>query len=79
MPSFRFAGVPIWIRTRSRAAILKLSDGITVRVARLLERLAVDAIRRGTECITLDSLGDLPAHAPLLSMEHRRRSEAVPG
>jgi Bacterial TniB protein/TniQ len=43
-----------------RAAILKPSDGITVRVARLLERLAVDAIRRGTECITLDSLGDLP-------------------
>jgi hypothetical protein len=60
-----------------RAAILKLSDGITVRVARLLERLAVEAIRSGTECITLESFETLPMRAPLLSMEDRRRAEAA--
>jgi Bacterial TniB protein len=38
-----------------RAAVLKLSEGITVRVVRLLERLAVEAIRNGAERITLES------------------------
>jgi hypothetical protein len=42
---------------------------------RLLERLAVDAIRRGTERITLESFEMLPTRAPLLSMEHRRRPD----
>jgi hypothetical protein len=60
-----------------RIAILKASDGITVRVVRLLERLAVDAIRSGTECITLESFRTLPTRAPLLSMEHRHRAEAA--
>jgi hypothetical protein len=59
-----------------RAVILKLSDGVTVRIVRLLERLAVEAIRGGTESITLRSFDALPARAPLLSMEQRRRSEA---
>ena len=59
-----------------RAAVLKLTKGITVRVARLLERLAVEAIRSGTERISLDSFGGLPTRAPLLSMEQRRRAEA---
>jgi hypothetical protein len=49
--------------------------GITVRIVRLLERLAVDAIRRGTERITLESFEMLPTRAPLLSMEHRRRPD----
>jgi hypothetical protein len=61
-----------------RGAILKLSDGITVRIVRLLERLAVEAIRSGTECITLDTLTTLPTRAPLLSMESIRRPGAVP-
>jgi hypothetical protein len=55
-----------------RTRILKLTDGVTVRVARLLERLAIEAIRRETECITLESFEALPTHAPLLSMEGRR-------
>jgi hypothetical protein len=38
----------------------------------LLERLAIEAIRRETECITLESFEALPTHAPLLSMEGRR-------
>lgn len=55
-----------------RTAILRLSDGITVRIVCLLERLAVDAIHRGTECIECSSLEALPRRAPLLSMERRR-------
>ena len=61
-----------------RSAILKASEGITVRIVRLLEHLAVEAIRSGTERITLESFGSLPERAPLLSMEHRRRAEAAP-
>jgi hypothetical protein len=61
---------------RVRATILTLSEGITVRIVRLLEQLAIDAIRRGAECITLESFDFLRARAPLLSMENRRRSEA---
>jgi len=55
-----------------RSSILKLSDGVTVRIVRLLERLAVDAIRRGSECIEASSLDALPERVPLLSMERRR-------
>jgi hypothetical protein len=62
---------------RVRTAILNLSEGITVRVVRLLERLAVEAIRDGTECITLQSFETLPARAPLLSMEGRRQAGAL--
>jgi hypothetical protein len=43
-----------------------------VRIVRPLERLAVDAIHRGTECIEASSFDALPQRAPLLSMEHRR-------
>jgi len=55
-----------------RATILKLSDGVTVRIVRLLEHLAVDAIHRGSECIEASSFDTLPQRAPLLSMERRR-------
>lgn len=55
-----------------RLAILKLSDGVTVRIVRLLEWLAIDAIQRGTECIEVTSFDALPKRAPLLSMERRR-------
>ncbi len=61
---------------RVRATILTLSEGITVRIVRLLEHLAIDAIRRGAERITLESFDFLPTRAPLLSMENRRRIEA---
>ncbi|MFH5927003.1 TniB family NTP-binding protein [Roseomonas xinghualingensis] len=62
---------------RVRTAILKLTEGITVRIVRLLERLAVEAIRGGAERITLEGFEALPARAPLLSMEQRRRIDAV--
>jgi len=55
-----------------RASIIRLSDGVTVRIVRLLERLAVDAIHRGTECIDNGSFDVLPERAPLLSMERRQ-------
>lgn len=55
-----------------RTAILKLSDGITVRIVRLLERLAIDAILRGRECIELSGFDTMPQRAPLLSMERLR-------
>ncbi|WP_376093935.1 TniB family NTP-binding protein (plasmid) [Roseomonas sp. CCTCC AB2023176] len=60
---------------RTRSAILKLSEGITVRIVRLLERLAVEAIRSGTEAIRQETFSALPITAPLLSMEQRRRAE----
>jgi len=55
-----------------RTAILKLSDGITVRIVRLLERLAIDAILRGRECIEFSGFDTMPQRAPLLSMERLR-------
>ena len=61
-----------------RAALLQSSEGITVPVVRLLERLAVEAIRSGAERITLENFAALPARAPLLSMEHWRRPQAAP-
>jgi hypothetical protein len=52
--------------------ILNLSEGITVRAVRLLERLGVEAER-----ITVQSFDTLPKRVPLLSMEGRRRAGAV--
>jgi hypothetical protein len=51
--------------------MLKLSEGITVRIVRLLEHLAMGAIRSGAERMTQESFEALPARALLLSMEHR--------
>jgi hypothetical protein len=73
----RFSGL-----LASYAAVLPLRraselDDEKVRVVRLLERLAVEAVRIVAERITFESFDVLPARAPLLSMEHRRRSEAA--
>jgi hypothetical protein len=57
---------------RPRTMILNLSEGITVRAVRLLERLGVEAER-----ITVQSFDTLPKRVPLLSMEGRRRAGAV--
>lgn len=51
-----------------RQAILDLSEGITVRIVRLIEALAVEAIQSGKEKIDSESLGTVSLHAPLLSM-----------
>src|SRR4029450_9844120 len=52
-----------------RHAILEHTEGITVRIIRLLESLALEAIQSGRECINKESLTALPSFVPLLSME----------
>jgi len=52
-----------------RQEILRRTEGITVRIVRLLEHLAIHAIHSGVEAMTLESLTVLDAQAPLLSME----------
>ena len=53
-----------------RTRILKLTDGVTVRVARLLERLAIEAIRREIECITLECF-ESTSHPCLIIVDGR--------
>lgn len=52
-----------------RQEILRRTEGITVRIVRLLEQVAVEAVRSGSEEITLDRFSLLDSQAPLLSME----------
>jgi type II secretory pathway predicted ATPase ExeA len=55
----------------SRRVLLDRTQGVTVRIVRLLETLAVDAIRSGKEKIDGDSLNDLRISPQLLSMWER--------
>ena len=48
--------------------LLDRTHGVTVRIVRLLEALAVDAVRTGKEQIDLDSLSSLRVSPQLLSM-----------
>jgi hypothetical protein len=52
-----------------RKALLDHSDGVTVRIVRLIEALAIDAIRSGRERIDLESFSVVPSLPLLLSME----------
>jgi replication-associated recombination protein RarA len=52
-----------------RGELLRRSEGITVRVVKLIEALAVEAILSGRERIDLESLARLDAQPPLLSMD----------
>jgi type II secretory pathway predicted ATPase ExeA len=52
----------------SRRLLLDRTEGVTVRIVRLLEALAVDAIRTGRERIDKESLEDLRISPQLLSM-----------
>ena len=52
----------------SRRLLLDRTEGVTVRIVRLLETLAIDAIRSGKERIDRDSLENLRVPPPLLSM-----------
>jgi type II secretory pathway predicted ATPase ExeA len=55
----------------SRRLLLDRTQGVTVRIVRLLEKLAVDAIRTGRERIEVESLDSLSVPTQLLSMgEH---------
>jgi hypothetical protein len=50
-----------------RRMLLERTEGVTVRLVRLIETLAVEAIRTGNECIDQSSLSTL-SNPPLLSM-----------
>lgn len=52
----------------SRRMLLDRTQGVTVRIVRLLETLAVDAVRTGKEQIDYDSLANLSISPQLLSM-----------
>lgn len=51
-----------------RRLLLERTDGITVRLVRLIETMAVEAVRSGSERIDQESLLKFVAGAPLLSM-----------
>jgi ATP-dependent Clp protease ATP-binding subunit ClpA len=56
-------------RVEIRQQILQRTEGITVRIIRLLEHLAIHAVKTGSEAITSDCFALLDSQAPLLSME----------
>lgn len=51
-----------------RRRVLELTDGVTVRIFRLMETVATDAIRNGEECITVDSFRREGLVLPLVAM-----------
>lgn len=51
--------------------VLNLTDGVTVRIFRLMETLAVEAIFTGEECITKDGFEAQDLVLPLVSMTHK--------
>jgi replication-associated recombination protein RarA len=53
----------------TRHEIVQRTEGITVRIIRLLEHLAIEALKSGSEAITPESFALLDSQAPLLSME----------
>lgn len=60
-----------------RKRLLAMSDGVTVRICRLLEDAAIMAINRNVEQIDLDSLHDDLAVQSLASVSDRRKRRAV--
>jgi hypothetical protein len=54
-----------------------MTDGVTVRICRLLEDAAVLAVSRNTEQIDLDSLDDDLVVQSLASVSARRRRRAT--
>jgi len=59
--------------TVARKRVLELTDGVTVRIFRLIETVAVEAIRSGAECITKESFDADGLVLPLVAMT--RKSE----
>lgn len=54
--------------TAIRKRVLELTDGVTVRIFRLIETVAVEAIHSGEECISLDSFHAEELVLPLVAM-----------
>jgi hypothetical protein len=63
---------------RLRKRILNLTEGVTVRVCRLLEEAAAQAIATGSECIELETLGEETVIASLVSISDRRLRRTAP-
>lgn len=51
--------------------VLDLTDGVTVRIFRLIETIAVEAIRSGEERISLESFEARDLVLPLVAMTHK--------
>ena len=68
--------------TAIRKRVLEMTDGVTVRIFRLIETVAVEAIRTGAECIVEDSFAAAELTLPLVAMTRaaetrlKRRSAA---
>jgi len=60
-----------------RRRILALTDGITVRIFRLIETVSIRAIESGKERIDLDSLSDQVVTETLVSISERRSRRPV--
>jgi len=60
-----------------RKRLLAMSDGVTVRICRLLEDAAITAINSNTEQIDLDSFHDELAVQSLASVSDRRKRRAT--
>jgi Bacterial TniB protein len=71
----RQASGPLEVGLRKR--ILSLSEGITVRICRLLEEAAVQAILSGRERIELETLSEELLTRSLVSISERRQRVAV--
>jgi hypothetical protein len=61
------------VDTKARKRVLSLSEGVLVRICRLLESSAIAAIQTGAECIELGSLDDELGAQGLVSITDRRR------
>jgi len=57
--------------TAVRRKVLDMTDGITVRIFRLIETVAVETIRNGKEAITLKSFDSDNLVLPLVAMARR--------
>lgn len=55
-----------------RKRVLELTDGVTVRICRLIETVAVDAIRSGQEQLDLSSFTSDDLSLPLVSMTMKK-------
>ena len=60
-----------------REIILRRTGGVTVRIFRLIESAAVQAIRDGTERVTEESLSSQALTLPLVSMTPRKSERAA--
>lgn len=68
------------LSTEFQEEVIRMTRGVTGRIFRLFEALAIQAIKSGREKIDLASLGDEDLLLPLVSMEPKKSSDhAVAG